>query len=159
MFETRNAVPGDEALIAAHRKAMFMAMGGMEESVLEIMRRNSEPWLKRMIADGKYIGWIVSDDDQPIASAGLLLLDWPPHPFDPAGEIRGYLLNVFVDPAYRRRSLAKQLVEASMEEARRRGIRVLSLHASDAGRPLYDRLGFHPTNEMLYRDPEPSPAA
>lgn len=155
MFETRNAVPADATLIAAHRKAMFMAMGGMDETLLETMRRNSEPWLERMIADGKYIGWIISDDDEPIASAGLLLLDWPPHPFDPTGEIRGYLLNVFVNPAYRHRGLARQLVEASIEDARRRGIRVISLHASDAGRPLYDQLGFQPTNEMLHCDPQP----
>jgi GNAT superfamily N-acetyltransferase len=159
MFETRNAVPDDAPIIAAHRKAMFMAMGGMEESVLEEVRRNSEPWLRRMIGRGRYLGWIVSDDDAPIASAGLLLLDWPPHPFDPAGENRGYLLNVFVESAYRRRGLAKQLVETSMREARRLGIRMVSLHASQAGRRLYEQLGFEANNEMLYIDPQPQTAA
>lgn len=155
MLQTRKAVPEDAVLIAAHRKAMFTAMGGMNESALETMRRNCEPWLKRMIADGKYFGWIVREDGLPAASAGLLLLDWPPHPFDPAGETRGYLLNIFVESGYRRRGLARQLVEACMMEARRRGIRVISLHASDAGRPLYEALGFRSTNEMLFREPQP----
>ena len=41
-----------------------------------------------------------------VASAGLLILDWPPHPFDPEGELRGYLLNVYVEPEYRKRGLA-----------------------------------------------------
>jgi GNAT superfamily N-acetyltransferase len=159
MLQTRPAVPEDAALIAAHRKAMFLAMGGMEEPVLEEMRRNCEPWLKRMIEAGRYSGWIAHDGDAPVASAGLLLLDWPPHPLDPAGEVRGYLLNVFVEPDYRRRGLAQQLVGACMQGARRRGIRVISLHASEAGRPVYEKLGFRATNEMLFREPlsDPTP--
>ena len=153
MLQTQKALPEDAALIAAHRKAMFTAMGGMDDSALETMRRNCEPWLSRMIADGKYLGWIVTDANTPVASAGLLLLDWPPHPFDPAGELRGYLLNVFVEPAYRRRGLARHLLQLCMDDAHRRGIRVISLHASEAGRPLYETLGFRSTNEMLHRNP------
>jgi hypothetical protein len=31
------------------------------------------------------------------------------------------------------------------------GLAVITLHASDAGRPLYERLGFAPTNELRLR--------
>lgn len=159
MLQTRKAVPEDAALIAAHRKAMFLAMGGHEEPVLEIMRRSCEPWVKRMIQGDRYFGWIISEGDRPVASAGLMLMDWPPHPLDPSGEIRGYLLNVFVEPEYRRRGLAGQLVELCMNEAQQRRIRVVTLHASDAGRSVYEQLGFRPTNEMMYRrrGVEPTP--
>ena len=142
--------------MAAHRKAMFAAMGGTEEPVLETMRRNCVPWLERMMVEGKYFGWITCGDDGPVASAGLMLQDWPPGPFDPVGELRGYLLNVFVETEFRRRGLARQLVEACVTEARRRGIRVMSLHASDEGRPLYEKLGFRSTNEMRYVEPTES---
>jgi ribosomal protein S18 acetylase RimI-like enzyme len=153
MLQTRIAVPGDVALIAAHRKAMFAAIGGTEERVLETMRRNCLPWLERMMVDGKYFGWITFDGDRPVASAGLMLMDWPPGPFDPMGEIRGYILNVFVEAEYRGRGLATVVVEACMAESRRRGIQVITLHASDAGRPLYEALGFGSTNEMRYLEP------
>ena len=33
------------------------------------------------------------------------------------------------------------------------GIVRVSLHASDAGRPLYERMGFLATNEMRFREP------
>jgi ribosomal protein S18 acetylase RimI-like enzyme len=85
-----------------------------------------------------------------------LILDWPPHPFDPEGELRGYLLNVYVEPEYRKRGLAHQLVERSMAEARRRGIRVVTLHSSPAGRAIYERLGFRATNEMMHTEPAES---
>jgi ribosomal protein S18 acetylase RimI-like enzyme len=149
MLETRIATAADAALISAHRRAMFEAIGGTEASVLDIMCRNAEPWVARIIGEGKYAGWITRDGDRPVASAGLLILDWPPHPLDPIGENRAYLLNVFVEPDYRQRGLARELVQKCMTEAARRSIRVLTLHASAAGRPLYESLGFKPTNEML----------
>lgn len=103
--------------------------------------------------EGKYLGWVGYEGGVPLASAGLLILDWPPHPFDPEGEQRAYLLNVYVDPEYRKQGIARGLVQTCTEEARRRGIRVVTLHASDAGRPLYEGLGFKATNEMMLRDP------
>ena len=142
----------DAALIAAHRRAMFAAMGGFDEGVLDAVRQAAEPWTARMIADGKYLGWILSDDQKTIASAGLLILDWPPHPLDPTGQARAYLLNVYVEPEYRRRGLARELISYCLAEARRRNIRVVSLHASSEGRPLYESLGFRSSNEMLYAD-------
>ena len=153
MLVTRTATVADAGIISSHRRAMFAAMGGTQDSILDAMERNCEPWLERMIPAGKYLGWITCDDALPVASAGLLVLDWPPHPFDPAGELRGYLLNVFVEPEFRRRKLAHALVELCMAEARRRGIRVVTLHASEAGRPLYQHLGFHTTNEMMFVNP------
>jgi hypothetical protein len=86
MLETRTATAADAALITSHRRAMFASMGGFDESVLEALGRASEPWTRRMIEAGKYLGWIFSEDQVPIASAGMLLLDWPPHPFDPRAK-------------------------------------------------------------------------
>ena len=150
MLRTRKATVDDVELITRHRKAMFADMRNAPEPILEEMARHFEPWVRRMIADEKYAGWIIADGERDIASAGLLLLDWAPHFLDPAGEQRGYVLNVFVEPEYRRRGLAQALMSECMDEARRRGIRVVALHASAKGQPLYERLGFTTSNEMLY---------
>jgi ribosomal protein S18 acetylase RimI-like enzyme len=68
---------------------------------------------------------------------------------------RGYVLNVFVEPEYRRRGLAQALMSECMDEARRRGIRVVALHASKKGQPVYEKLGFTTSNEMLFVDAKP----
>jgi ribosomal protein S18 acetylase RimI-like enzyme len=151
-MEIRTAETSDAALISAHRRAMFAEIHTLDESLLNALERRSASWTERMIREGKYYGWIAADAGRAVASAGLLILDWPPHPFDPEGELRGYLLNVYVEPEYRRRGLAHELVERSMAEARRRGIRVVTLHSSQAGRPIYERLGFHATNEMMHTE-------
>lgn len=156
MLETRAATAADAALIAAHRRAMFAEIGGYDGSALDTLGRAAEPWTARMIESGKYVGWIATEGGLPAASAGLLILDWPPHPLDPTGENRGYLLNVFVESGYRRRGLGRELVGLCLSEAARRKIRVVTLHASSAGRPLYENLGFRTTNEMLYAEATPT---
>jgi ribosomal protein S18 acetylase RimI-like enzyme len=154
MFPIRPATPADAALIASHRRAMFEAMHSAGPEVLDEMTRNFEPWLLPRLADGRYLGWITADRERPIASAGLLLIDWPPHPRHPGSSQRGYILNVFVDPGYRRRGLARKLIDACLNEARTRKIELVTLHASDEGRPLYQQLGFTAGNEMQLVMPE-----
>ena len=58
------------------------------------------------------------------------------------------MVNVFVDPAWRRRGLARELMEAVIAWGRSEGLARLVLHASADGRPLYEELGFEPTSEM-----------
>ncbi len=61
------------------------------------------------------------------------------------------MLNVFTEPAWRRRGLAELLMRHILDWARQERLDRLVLHASDDGRPLYERLGFAATNEMRYR--------
>jgi len=152
-MEIRTAETTDAALISAHRRAMFAEIHTLDESLLNALERRSVPWTERMIREGKYYGWIATNAGRSVASAGLLILDWPPHPFDQEGELRGYLLNVYVEPEHRKHGLAHELVGRCMTEARRRGIRVVTLHSSQAGRPIYERFGFHATNEMMHTEP------
>jgi ribosomal protein S18 acetylase RimI-like enzyme len=153
MLETRAATVADSAILTHHRHRMFVDAGRRDSPVLHVMSQNFEPWVVRMIKEGKYLGWLTEDDGKVIAGAGLLLLDWPPHPLDPHSIQRGYLLNVYVEPEYRRRKLASHLIEYALAEARRRKIRVVALHSTDEGRALYESNGFRQTNEMFYVEP------
>jgi hypothetical protein len=44
--------------------------------------------------------------------------------------------------------MAKRIVQAALEACRSAGLRRVTLHASEEGRPLYEALGFQATNEM-----------
>jgi GNAT superfamily N-acetyltransferase len=44
--------------------------------------------------------------------------------------------------------VARRLMTAIVEWCSGRGFPVAWLHASDEGRPLYESMGFEPTNEM-----------
>jgi ribosomal protein S18 acetylase RimI-like enzyme len=109
---------------------------------------NFIPWVRAKLIDGSYVGWLTEQDGCVVAGAGMMLMDFPPHWMDPQ-PVRAYLLNVYVEPEFRRRGLASHLLEMAVKDAHRRGIRVVSLHASKFGRPLYALNGFAPTNEMI----------
>lgn len=153
MYQTRRATPADAATITRHRRRMFVDAGRADNRVLDVMSENFEPWVKTMLAEGKYIGWLTTWENEIVAGAGLLILDWPPHPLDPRQDKRGYLVNVYVETAHRRKKLASQLIELALSEMRRRKIRVVALHSTEEGRALYESNGFRGTNEMFYVEP------
>lgn len=153
MYQARKATPSDAAIISGHRRRMFVDAGREDNRVLDVMADHFEPWVEKMLAENKYIGWLMTEAEKVVAGAGLMILDWPPHPLDPRQDKRGYLLNVYVDPEHRRKKLASQLIEMALSEARRQKIRVVALHSTEAGRALYESNGFRGTNEMFYVEP------
>jgi ribosomal protein S18 acetylase RimI-like enzyme len=143
----QRATTDDVARITAHRRLMFLEeipgdLSKLDESLLLFA-----PWLHERIASGEYIGLMAMDGETLAASAGLWKMPFPPGPLSQI-EARAYILNVYTDPAYRRRGLARRLVSSLLEEARALNLNVVELHASNAGRPVYEGLGFQGTNQM-----------
>jgi GNAT superfamily N-acetyltransferase len=150
MFETRLATEADAALIAGQRAKMFEDAGQAAVAELQEMVANFTEWVRPRLQDGRYVGWIVEEEGRVVAGAGSWLMDFPPHWMD-AAPLRAYLLNFHVEPAVRGRGVAYSLLKEAVEDARRRGIKVVSLHASTFGKPLYERNGFESTNEMMLK--------
>jgi len=121
---------------------------GRRDDVLAPMTAHFREWLKPRLADGSYFGFMMSDHGVEMAGIGLMLIEWPPHPEHPTQDKRGYVLNVFVEPAYRKRGLARELMALADAEFARRGVSYAVLHATEKGRPLYQGLGWNGTTEM-----------
>ncbi len=111
----------------------------------------ASPWLARALADGSYRHWLALDSSGRIAGGGgVLLCPWPANPKDPCTE-RAVILNVYTEPEFRKRGIARQIMLTILAWAKQKGLRSVNLHASDEGRYLYERLGFEATNEMRLR--------
>jgi ribosomal protein S18 acetylase RimI-like enzyme len=132
---------------------MFVDAGSQDGRLLDVMAEHFQSWVEARLADGRYLGWLTNANGKVVAGAGLIVLDWPPHLLDPWQDKRGYLLNLYVEPEHRRKKLASQLIELALAETRKQKIRVVALHATDEGRPLYESNGFRETNEMFYVEP------
>jgi GNAT superfamily N-acetyltransferase len=74
----------------------------------------------------------IEDAGNVVATASLL----------PYGNRLAWIGMVLTRPEYRRRGLAKRLMEDAIASAERSGIRTLKLDATDEGQPLYEGLGF-----------------
>jgi GNAT superfamily N-acetyltransferase len=148
-FTIRETRSTDLEEILRHRRMMFYDMGYQDSAALDLMLKRSRPNIERYLADGSYRGWFaVAADDQVIAGVGLIITELVSGPLSPEQTCRPYLLNVYTDPEFRHRGLARQLTVKAIEWCRMQGFKVLWLHASEYGKPLYDSLGFVPTNEM-----------
>ena len=74
----------------------------------------------------------VADADGAIVGSGMAMLNGPV----------AWIGTIWVDPAWRGRGLGKALTMTTIEAAEAAGCRTLVLVPTDAGRPLYERLGF-----------------
>ena len=126
---------------------MFEDMGHRDAARLDEMSIAFEPWVRQRMESAQYFAWLAMDDQAIIGGAGLWLMDWLPHLIG-RGQQRGNIVNVYVAPEFRRRGIARALTQAALDLAEARGIDCVILHASDAGRALYESMGFRATNEM-----------
>jgi GNAT superfamily N-acetyltransferase len=147
-YTLRAAGPADAALVAYHRAAMFRDMGQVGPADMAALESASQAYLTPSLARGEYLGWLVEHEGEVVAGGGLVVHELLPRPGYLAGGSEAYVLNVYCEPAHRRRGLARALMKTILDWCRERRIARISLHASDEGRPLYDSLGFAATNEM-----------
>jgi GNAT superfamily N-acetyltransferase len=85
-----------------------------------------------------------------VAGGAIWLRETPPRLNFRGGKIP-YLLSFYTEPGYRERGLATLIVKEAMKWARARGYPWMTLHASPAGRRVYEKLGWEGTTEMRYR--------
>ena len=127
---------------------MLRDMGMLEDDAMEPLAAASRKYFTAALRNGEYHGWLVEHAGVVIAGGGALLRRLLPAPsrLDPGEE--AYVLNVYTEPDHRRRGVARRLTEHILDWCRARGVTRVALHASIDGRPLYEQLGFLPTNEM-----------
>jgi GNAT superfamily N-acetyltransferase len=150
-FRVRCAAVGDLAAFLKHRRAMFIELGQADPAKLDAMEAAFFPWAAERMGRGELLIWLAeSDSGTSAASAGLLIRDWVPQPSDLSCR-RAHVLNVYTAPVYRRRGLARRLMETLVAWSRENGINSVTLRPTDVGRDLYLSLGFVHDEFMIKR--------
>lgn len=159
-FDIRPATIDDAEVIARHRARMFQEMGMVPEKAFASFCSKSTECIAEALRGGEYIGWLASPigkSKKIIAGAGVQVRQVMPHPLgDSRGVVaivsgrQGIILNVFTEPPWRRRGLARLLMRRIIAWAGQERLDELVLHASDEGRLLYEQLGFIASSEMRY---------
>ena len=144
----READLNDVCHLVHHRRAMFEDMGHRDPVLLDRVDQASQTYFIEALRLGTYKAWLAeAPEPRVVAGGGIVIAAWPGYPGESLAK-RAWILNMYTEPYARRRGLAKQLLQTMLDWCRNEGFRSVSLHASPAGRPLYESLGFQPTNEM-----------
>jgi GNAT superfamily N-acetyltransferase len=132
---------------------MFAEMGFRDTGVLDRVEGSSREYFSEAIRIGRYRGWLAEElNGQNVGGGGIVVADWPGYPGENHAE-RAWILNIYTEPEPRRCGVAKRLLEVMIEWCRTRRFSAVSPHASSAGRPLYEKVCFQQTNEMMLKLP------
>jgi GNAT superfamily N-acetyltransferase len=133
---------------------MFKDMGTLGEEDYDALFEASKRYFSQAIQDGRYVAWVATNQDSIIGGGGMQINTILPRPGRDGRMLRpgpqGLIMNVFVEKDWRRKGVAERLVLRIIDFARKSGIPSVVLHASESGRPLYERLGFEETREMRF---------
>lgn len=97
---------------------------------------------------GDHMTVLALDGDAVIGCASMSFIRIMPTFAHPTGK-RAHLMNVYTRSEYRRRGIARQMVELLIDEAWKAGATEISLDATASGRPLYESMGFKNSTECM----------
>jgi ribosomal protein S18 acetylase RimI-like enzyme len=146
----RPATPNDIPVLLRYREGMYRDMGYSDEAAIAKMISTSRIYLDEAMRNGSFRAWLAIVNHRPVAGAGLIINPWLSHPYDQQCR-QATILNVYTDPQFRRKGIARRLMHTIIDSCREEGFTHVSLHASKDGRALYESLGFEPTSEMRLR--------
>lgn len=103
---------------------------------------------RKYFLEGDQTTVIAEENGSPVACASLSYIEIMPTYCHPTGK-RAHLMNVYTKDTHRRQGIACRLVNMLIDEAAERGVTEISLDATEAGRPLYESLGFRASGECM----------
>jgi GNAT superfamily N-acetyltransferase len=145
--DIRAAAKDDIPEILRQRRGMYEDMGHRDANILEQMASLSADYLGKAMSDGSFRAWLASVENRFVAGGAVIISPWPAHPYDLECR-RATILNVYTYPQFRRRGIARRLMQTMIDWCVGEGFARVALHASADGRRLYESLGFEPSNEM-----------
>ena len=147
-FQISLATVNDIELLVRHRVNMWIDIRpDLKEQAQELEALTRE-WIKKVLSEGKLIGFIAKTKTGQVAGSGCVWLrEDAPRVLNPRGE-SPYLMSMYTEEGFRRKGVARLIVKTAIDWCREHGYKIISLHAAEAGIPLYESFGFKMTTEM-----------
>jgi len=145
VMEIKRATIKDVTILTEFRKIQLMDEG--QEPIIDIDETVSA-YFKDGFERGVNVSWIVYDGEVSIACGSVVFLSAPPSYINKTGEY-GYIHSIYTDKKYRGQGIATKLTKMAIEEAKRRGVKVVRLQASEEGLSVYEKVGFVMHNEHM----------
>ena len=138
----RKAEIADTELLTKTRIMVLRAVHSLpEDANLDDLTVQSRRYYQRALRDGTHTAYLVYDGDRLVGAGGVSYFEVLPTYHNPTGQ-KAYIMNMYTDPACRRRGVARRTLDLLVRDARGRGVTAISLDATAMGRPRYEAYGF-----------------
>ena len=142
-----NASPEDIAPIVDMKIEMFREFGYdqyLHENAREIIFED----YSRLYEANLAAHFIAKVDNRIVGIVGAFIKSDIPFRYF-SNSHYGFIGDVYTVPAYRNHGISMKLNKEALSWLRDYGVSFVRLLASDAGRPIYERLGFSPDVDMV----------
>ncbi len=147
-FRVDFATPDDIDLLVAHRLNMWREIRPELDSEIDESEKLTRDWIQRRLAAGRLVGFITKAPGGRAAGSGCLWVrEEQPRPTNRRQEVP-YLMSMYTEKEFRRKGVAKLIVKSALKWCADHKYERIVLHASEAGRPLYQAFGFESSSEM-----------
>lgn len=146
MYKVRRATVDGIPILIEFRGKMFSSMD--EGSIFKEIRDVCEEYFNDHIKDDTLVAWIVETNvGEAVACITASFYELPPKPKNISGKYM-YVFNFFTEPGHRRKGFGKWILSEALEYAKEIGVKNITFHASEMGKPLFISQGFLDSNEM-----------
>jgi GNAT superfamily N-acetyltransferase len=139
----------DDQLLATFYYRHWLDMDTNEQAIAADWRERALAFIADARRRKSFAGFCAVLDDEPVGSACCQIMErvYPAFHTSDASVV-GYIWGVYVTPALRGQGVGAALVTKCTHYLKGQGCGRVLLHAGERARPLYDRLGFQPTDEL-----------
>ena len=117
------------------------------EPILDLRPQLYEYYAKHL-KNGTFISWLAVDNRKIVGTSGMSFVEKPPYYSNPHGKI-GLLSSMYTLKEYRRKGIAKKLLDRVIKEAKDYGCGAVQITASDMGILLYSDYGFKKNKNFM----------
>jgi N-acetylglutamate synthase-like GNAT family acetyltransferase len=152
-IQIREATVSDILLLAVHYRKMFEEIWAKKGETIdsslsvEIVSAYVRK-LRQQLPEGTCKAWVVEEDHHIIASGAISFVSFVPTPADLSSTV-GYLHSMYTEKEHRNNQCAERIVKQAVALCRTMGIKRILLNASEAGRPIYEKIGFQLATDVM----------
>ena len=148
-LKIRETIPQEDSIIAEHFYQLWLDVGVPENSIKPNHHSLTLEFITQARQNLSYKGFVAEVDSVIVGSASCQLFTGL-YSLILEEEYRkyGYIWGVYVQPSHRRKGIAKQLTNATIQHLKSINCTKAILNASPVGKPVYENLGFVPSNSM-----------
>lgn len=148
-FRLKRAAEADIGYLVSVRKKVLSVVETPAGQVdMEALQKNTAAYYEKALSDGSMTFLLAESGGRKVGSGAICYYAVMPTFHNLTGR-KGFIMNIYVEPAYRRRGIAISIVDALVLDASRRGVQEIGLEATDMGRFVYSKYGFQSSDNTL----------
>lgn len=145
----KRATSEDIDILTRTRIEVLRAANQLSDDIdMSEVEKESYNYYQKALCDGSHIAYLVFDGKRFVGAGGVSFFQVMPTYHNPSGN-KAYIMNMYTNPAYRRRGIAAKTLDMLINDTKNKGITAISLEATDMGKPLYEKYGFIKMNDEM----------